>query len=914
MNNKIRYTFFLVILITLLFSSLVYSQENSSFSGNVKDKENIENIFMAVVGFKEIGIWTTCDDKGNFKITNIPNGEYTLVVSSLGYKTYRKRIIIPFKQNRIQIYLNSDIHHLKEIFVIARENRKTNTNSRINRDAISHLQPTSFKELLELLPGNSSIDPSMGKVNIVSLRQVGNDINTSLGTSILIDGAPISNDANIQSIDGCYDSKINRRNNTGFGVDLRKISTDDIEKVEIVRGIPSVRYGDLNSGLIKIKRRTGKSRYRARFKANPNSKLFYLGKGYRLGDKSFLNVGLDYLNYKIDPCNDLSNYKRITASLRFNKRLLKDENIFDINTNLDYTGSFDDEKEDLEINNGRKDFYKNSYNKVRSSTNIIWRKNKRGFFKKMEFYLSSSLTHNEQIRNLLISQERDIPWTREKLEGIHDGVYLPFKYQANFKSDAQPFTLFSKLNMDFQYNTKYLKQNISVGFDYKYDKNLGRGEIYDPYRPLFLASERSRRYSDVPSLQRISCYLEDNLSLNFNDYSLNMIMGIRTTKLLNLKRAYSISNKIFVEPRFNLIFKFPSFDFLNKNTTIGFNIGYGQHKRFPVLTHLYPQKQYFDLQLLNYYHVNKAYRRIVFDTHIVDPTNYKIAEADNRKFELGFDFNFGGNSFSITAFTERLSSGFRDSKGYKSFISREYDSSAIDHAHITSKPNLDDMNYKLDTALYMYNKSSNGALLVKKGIEYQLSFKRIEILATRLTISGAWFRTRYSDSQKVLKRKNVIILGDRYNYIGVYDWNNGTDREMFNTNFRFDTQLFDSNIIFSSLLECMWYSSSQKIRKDPRPIKYISKDGGIHNFTSDSEKDMKLKMLVMKYTESMFEKNKMPIEMSLNFKVTKKFNKNISLSMYVNRLISYLKPIEHNGISMKRRTTPYFGMELNIKL
>ena len=70
----------------------------------------------------------------------------------------------------------------------------------------------------------------------------------------------------------------------------------------------------------------------------------------------------------------------------------------------------------------------------------------------------------------------------------------------------------------------------------------------------------------------------------------------------------------------------------------------------------------------------------------------------------------------------------------------------------------------------------------------------------------------------------------------------------------------------------------------------------------------------MKYTESMFEKNKMPIEMSLNFKITKKFNSNISLSMYVNRLVSYLKPIEHNGISMKRRTSPYFGMELNIKL
>lgn len=914
MNKKLLYISIFVILITLLLPFRVYCQENTNLMGNVKDKNNKENLFMAVVGFKEINKWTTCDENGNFEINKIPKGEYTLVVSSLGYKTYQIKISIPFRKENLQIFLNSENLQLKEIIVIAKESRKENTSSKIDKNAISHLQPTSFKELLELLPGNSSIDPSMGKVNIVSMRQVGSDVNTSLGTSILMDGMPLSNDANLQSIDGCYDRKINNRNNTGFGLDLRKISTDDIEKVEIVRGIPSVKYGDLNSGLIKIKRRTGKSRYRARLKASPNSKLFYLGKGYELGNKSFINVGIDYLNYKIDPCNDLSNYKRITSSVRYNKRIKGNENIFDIKASIDYTGSFDDEKEDKEINNGRKDYYKNSYNKIRSSAGIIWRKNKSSFLKRMDFNISSSYTHNKQIRDLLISQERDIPWTRVKKEGIHDGVYLPFKYQANFKSDAKPFNLFSSLNFDFQYDFKHVKQEISLGFDYKYDKNYGRGEIYDPYRPLFLASERARQYRDVPSLQRLSSYLEDKLSFIFNEYALNLNVGIRTTKLLNIASKYSISNKIFIEPRFNLIFKFPSFNFLNYNSTIGINLGYGHHKRFPVLTHLYPQKQYFDLQLLNYYHTNEAYRRIVFDTHIVDPTNYNIKEADNKKFELGFDFNFGGNSFSLTAFIEKLSSGYRDSKGYRSFTNKVYDSSSIDHANITSKPDLDDMTYKLDTALYMYNRTSNGALLEKRGIEYQLSFERIELLSTRLTVSGAWFRTRYSDSQKVLRRKNVVILGERYNYIGVYDWNNGTDRDRFNTNFRFDTQFFDSNIIFSSLLEIMWYSYSQKIKKDPRPIQYISKDGSIHNFTSDSEKDMKLKMLIMQYTDSMFEKNKMPIEMSLNFKITKKFNSNISLSMYVNRLVSYLKPIEHNGISMKRRTSPYFGMELNIKL
>ena len=49
--------------------------------------------------------------------------------------------------------------------------------------------------------------------------------------------------------------------------------------MEIVRGIPSVQYGDLTSGLVKIRRRRGGNDLDARFKADMSSKLFYAGKG-----------------------------------------------------------------------------------------------------------------------------------------------------------------------------------------------------------------------------------------------------------------------------------------------------------------------------------------------------------------------------------------------------------------------------------------------------------------------------------------------------------------------------------------------------------------------------------------------------------------------------------------------------------
>ncbi len=72
---------------------------------------------------------------------------------------------------------------------------------------------------------------------------------------------PISTDANMQysplsdTQSSTSSSTLeNNRNITNRGVDMRSISTDDIESVEVVRGIPSVEYGNLTSGLVKIKK------------------------------------------------------------------------------------------------------------------------------------------------------------------------------------------------------------------------------------------------------------------------------------------------------------------------------------------------------------------------------------------------------------------------------------------------------------------------------------------------------------------------------------------------------------------------------------------------------------------------------------------------------------------------------------
>jgi len=223
---------------------------------------------------------------------------------------------------------------LQEVVVTAREQVTPSTTSRIGRAAMEHLQPTSFTDLLELLPGNISRNPDMSSVNSISLREtgtldaLGNRYTSSdyaisaLGTLFLVDGAPINTDAGLQSEGLTVSDATSPAANTittNRGVDMRTISTDNIESVEIVRGIPSAEYGNLSSGLVNIKRIRRKAPFAFRFKADEHSKLFSAGKGVGFyGDRHILNVDFGYLDSKSDPRVLTDRYRRLTASARVN--------------------------------------------------------------------------------------------------------------------------------------------------------------------------------------------------------------------------------------------------------------------------------------------------------------------------------------------------------------------------------------------------------------------------------------------------------------------------------------------------------------------------------------------------------------------------------------------------------------------
>ena len=260
--------------------------------GIVLDAETLEPVIGATIGDAATNkALTVTQADGSFTIPK--NNDARLKISSIGYKTL---VTVPNSDGRY--LLQAAVSVLGEVVVTAQENRGLTTSSRIEKHAMEHLQPSSFSDLLELLPGGRSHDPSLSAPNNIHIREIAigssNYATSSLGTSFVIDGAPISTNANMQYLAGAWDLMATTRDNTNAGVDMRGISTDDIESVEIVRGIPSVEYGDLTSGLVKIERRRGGHDLRFRLKADMGSKLLYAAKDLEWAQRRLtLNVSAD---------------------------------------------------------------------------------------------------------------------------------------------------------------------------------------------------------------------------------------------------------------------------------------------------------------------------------------------------------------------------------------------------------------------------------------------------------------------------------------------------------------------------------------------------------------------------------------------------------------------------------------------
>lgn len=869
-------------------------------------------------------IFAAVSDKEGSTLFSLHEGSYVMVAEYIGYNTYRRELQLTQHSPTVyRIVLHESAVAIRDVVVTASETKGTTSSSTIDRKAMEHLQPSSFADLLSLLPGGSASKPLLGSPNTIHLRETGissSDYATSaLGTSFVIDGAPISTDANMQYIpgSGTFDSEISYNYFVNSGVDMRTLSTDQIESVEIVRGIPSVQYGDLTSGLVKIKRRKGGHRLNARFKADMASKLFYLGKGFEIPHRNLtVNVGADLLDAKSDPRNKLENFKRVTGSLRINKQWDSDARTSSLGLHLDYTGSFDNKKKDPELNNHNTDDYKSQYNRLSCGLNFEYRNKGEGFFRSVE--ATASLDYSKDLirrrRFVSISKPMATPVNMEA--GEFDAVPLEASYTAHMSVDGQPLSAFVKCMASFAFSTSHSHSSIVAGADWSLDKNLGRGQVFDMTRPLFSGvAARPYPYNRIPAQHDLGMFVEDNTTLTIGRTHLDIMAGLRVLTMFNIASKYLMHGDFWFDPRVNLRLSLPGFTIAGQEVTTALSGGVGWHTKSPTMNQLYPAPRYYDFMQLNYFHTNAALRRVNVRTCITDPTNYRLMPARNFKWEVRGDVTVAGNRLSLTYFEEEMKSGFRSADTYRKYTYKAYDYSGIDGSQLTAPPSLEEMPYTEESVLRAHSSTTNGSCTSKKGVEFTFSSQRIAALRTRVTVTGAWFRTEYSNSDPIYYSPLVLIDNKELPFVGVYDNDSHYIREICNTNFMVDTDLPRIGLGFSLTFQCQWLTRDLNTHRSSRPTHYLDIDGNRFPFTEASEQDPYLKWLVVHYNEKSFRWHSIPFAMTTNLKVTKRlFGEKLSAAMFITQMLNYTPDYKVEGVTVRRSATPYFGMELNFKL
>lgn len=814
---------------------------------------------------------------------------------------------------------------LREVTVTATEGKGVTSTSVIGRSAMRHLQPTSFTDILSLLPGGMTRTPDMSSVNSIALRETGNlgALGTSvrnpdyyvssLGTLFVVDGAPVSTDADLQAVgagDNSASSAVNR------GVDMRAISTDNIESVEVVRGIASAEYGNLTSGMVKIKRIRRAMPLTARFKADQYSKLAYIGKGIAAGGNT-LNADIGWLDSKSDPRDPYSCYTRVSVSARATAGFGGGATVSSLSLSADYTGTIDRDKADPDLALHRIDEFRSSRHSAGLTASYSFTL---PFFRTLEnvdAIFSANYQTDRLTRRCEVAPGRAAVAPTSMEEGVHDGRYILGSYVADYLCDGRPLSLFFKLKAAGHAERGIISHRYCSGAEWTMSKNYGRGQVYDLEYPLSASwTSRPRDFRTIPAGHTLSFFAEDDMTLSAGRAGrFRLAAGVRAIMLPHLDSSYYLSGRPYLDPRINLNWHLPSLSALR----VVLAAGWGISTRMPTFDYLYPQPVYNDFIQLNYYDTRNPLQnsRVNLRTYIDDATNRNLRAARNVKHELRLDASIGGNRLSVTYFSERLRSGFRYSTVYRPYSYRRYDPAAIDAGTLNGPPSLDGLPYTEVEALGGTSMVTNGSRIDKQGVEFTLTTARWKSAATALTVTGAWFRSVYSNSQRVQRSVGDVAGGvavGQY-YAGVYNTLEGRVNTRFNTNFMFDTQVARLGLIFSTTVECMWLTSTTELPENGTPEAYIDvADGSEHPYTAEAVAANPLLAYLSKSSASVPQTLSVPPAVYVNLKATKEIGKLMRVAVFVNRIIDRLPDYKSNGITVRRGTDAYFGMEINITI
>lgn len=936
----------LLMILLLVSADVMTAQQNRalfSISGKVVDAKTGEPVIGAAVNVEDTGIWAISDENGTFFLPDIRPGDYAVQFSCLGFVDKRLSFVVKKDIPNLTIKLDQNTLALNSVVVTAeRDKEGMNTSLKFGANALNHLQMSNVTDISALLPGGKTVNPDLTKDNAVSLRSGGLAAgNAAFGTALEVDGVRVGNNASFGSMSG-----------TG----TRNISTENVQSIEVITGVPSAEYGDLNSGMVRINTRKGLTPWNITFAVNPRTYQASASKGIDLmKNRGVLNVSAEWTRATQKLSSPYTSYTRRGFSASYSntfKNVLKFEvgatgNIGGMNTKND------------------PDAYKGTWSKVRdnvlrANTSLTWLLRK-SWITNLKLDASVNYNDNRSQDHAYGSSASMLPAVHSELAGYYLADRLPVSYFSDKVIDSKELDYAASLKYEWFKKSGKRLSKLKAGVQWKANGNVGEGEYYkDP--SVAANGYRPRPYSQYPFMHNVAAYLEEDYTFPIGKTSLQISAGLRLENLFVKDTDYK--NVSSLSPRFNAKWK------ISDNLSI--RGGWGVSEKLPSFYILYPVQKYRDIQTFGFSHGDAS-------SYVYYTQPYKMLFNENLKWQKNYNAEFGieayllRTSVSLVGFFNKTKNPYTYQNIYTPFsyniMSVPSGYTVPDNPEIrvdsqTGQVYMRGSNEEFwtpmatkvtDKTFFESQMPGNGDDIYRTGAELIVDFPEIAPIRTKFRLDANYSYTHYIDNTLNWTYRtgwsHTSLSNRSYQYVGIYanggesGTYNGKESHSLNANLTAITHIPEARIIITCRLEMSLLSRFRNLSRYQgkeyaynvnadgvesiggsiydsnnytaiRPVKYMDENGDVHDFTDKEASDPAFANLIIKsgnaYT---FSQDGYGAYLSANLSVTKEIGDHVSLSFFANNFTNSRMYVTSKATGVSAIFTPafYYGLTCRLK-
>ena len=782
-----------LLLMLLAGFSLLTAAQRVTVSGHVLDDGSQRPVEFASVLMKGNGFWAVTDADGRFSIKNCPTGKTTLIIQCLGYATRHITLDITRDIPRLRILLKQESLKLDEVTVTARRKHDEATTSyTIDRTALDNQQMVNLSDIGTLLPGGKTVNPTLMNDDRMALRSGTQEKGlASFGTAIEVDGMRMDNNAMTSET---------------AGASTRTVSTSNIESVEIVTGVPSVEYGDLSNGIVKVNTRKGKSPFIVEGKINQHTRQLAVNKGFDLGRRyGVLNASVEHARSFTDAASPHTAYQRNILSLHYMNTFMRETTPLTLNVGL--TGNVGGYSSENDPDQELDDYTRVRDNVLRAHVDLNWLLNKPWL---TNLSLRGSLSTSN--RSTKSYSHANSATTLAYLHTREEGYFMTTPYDddpaapvvlgptgywhVTQHTDSRPLSYSLRLKGDWTHRFGPLLSRLMAGAEYTGSRNNGRGVYYDEAR--FTPTWREYRYDELPTLNNLALYAEEKVSLPTSRHStLELTAGLRDDITLISGSKYGTVSSL--SPRFNGRYVFWQNRRRRWVTDLAVHAGWGKSVKLPSFQILYPSPTYYDTQV---FAAPSTADNTTLTAYYTRPSkavyNPSLRWQYTNQTDLGVELSVLGTRISLSAFHHRTHNPYMATTVFTPF-SYEYTpvsaippgaagaSFAIDRTTGTvsytpagaaggaaaTLPSVTRRTYQTNTRYV------NAAALDRYGLEWMVDFTPIRPLNTTIRLDGNYYYYKGLDDLLFADMPSTTVKmtgtdNEPYRYVGWYRGTNAT--------------------------------------------------------------------------------------------------------------------------------------------